>query len=569
VDLRGNVRVLARVLLVPFVPVVLWISIFDGPLEPVHPFVEILIRSLFFLAGVGLIIYLINGTRAPVRDSGLTRPIADNPSSDGDLDKEIDKSLALVARKYTSPGAIPLFGNLLLDVKLLVRTHDRIDILEQALAVQTSMDYSFDRPPDQQDCDVPIAVPVMEVRKGALLDSFDVTDAAGASLSTLSQHETRGLVGHVVISLYATAYGDERNVLMSSRSRPAALRQLLRLVYRRGRRSSADVRRDYDEAIKGLRMADGPAARFCAERLELLCTFLARHYVVAADMRLQENETRLHLRYRQVTPIYGLIANGRSWLRARMGLRPYIFKIHMPLLYRSGAYHLLLNGEAGQYVQHHAVVDTATGLQLTSADMAARFPGSYLRVREAVGLPFGRLYARGFDRTDRKQLEYLASVITFAEVPPGTLGGAAKVVTVTAALVTLFAFLRPAVTDVSSDAAALLLAAPAAMASWAGYSPERLRQSSLATYFALLIAQVVSVVSAGLYIIERRLTDGADKFFTVHDQGVLGLFRLPDFDWGWLVLSTVSIALLGYLYVLRYLRLRTYIAAKRRSDTTG
>jgi hypothetical protein len=565
--LRKKLGFATQIILIPFVAVLCWLAVFDGPVAALSPVSELLIRALFALAAVALSALLHLSLRHREVEDGPCEPEPDNPKTDEVLDREIDKSLSLVGKKYASPGSLPLFSRLLLDTKLLARTHDRVDVLDQALEVHTSIDYSFDRPLADDDCEVPVAVPVMDVRKGVLLDSFEVSDATGAVLSTLNQNETRGMIAHAIIGCYAIAYGDDVKMLLVSNNRPPALKRILHMVYGRGRRDVDEVAGEYEKTVSGLKLADGPAAKFCAERLRLLSTYFARHYVVAADMRLQKSETRIHLQYRQIAPFYGLAEKQQSRLRARLGLRPFIFKVPMPLMYRSGSYHFLLRGEQGQYVQNHAVLDTATGEILDASNVRNRYPGSYMRVRNRAGLPYGRLYARGFERTETTQLASLASVVTFAEVPPGALGGAAKVVTVTAALVTLFAFLRPSVTDVSSDAAALLLAAPAAMASWVGHSAERLRQSSLATYFALLAAQVVSVLSAGLYITERRLPEASDELLTVHDQGVLGIITLPDFDSAWIALSVFSIGLTFYLNVLKFRRLRGYLRAARRWDT--
>jgi hypothetical protein len=218
-----------------------------------------------------------------------------------------------------------------------------------------------------------------------------------------------------------------------------------------------------------------------------------------------------------------------------------------------------MRGAVGQYVSKHYVVNTETGDPVRKAQMQRLSGLSYFRLRHRKGLPYARAYARGFNRVAEKDRLPLATVIEFAEVPPGALGGARGVAIVTAALVVFFALLRPTETNVSTDIAALLLATPAVIATWVGHSIERLRLSSLATYFGLLSSQVLSVVSALLYVAERRWENHSRELFTVTSPQVLGGVTLPTVDGMWLALAAGALVVAVYLSIVLSQRTRRYL----------
>ncbi|AEV87975.1 hypothetical protein ACWT_6964 [Actinoplanes sp. SE50] len=550
---------IAYALLVIAALVLGWMAIFDGPLEEMPGPAQATLRFFFGIVAALLAAALIFVAWPQRLGGGPGRPKPDNPG-DNALDDEIQRSIAAVAAKYKDNQAKVLFSKLLLDNRLLVRAYDEIQLLDQSLACQTSIDYALDRTftPSTQGSSL-IPVPVIEARKGTLLDSFEVVSADDAVVPTLPQSETRGLLAHAIIACYSKAYNVSLDELLDRSKRPLALNALLRMVYRRGRASDQASEQEFRGIVSGVILTSTPAARRFGSRLEQLCTYYSRHYLVAVDVPVDAPTNRVHLQYRQTLPIYGLVANFRERVRVRCGLLPYKFKIPMPLIYRAASYHFSMRGTSGQYVANHEVVHTAKQEFLRAEDMEGRYAACYLRLRYRTGLPYARLYSRGFARIDAKSQDPLASIVEFAEVPPGALGGVARVAMVTTALVAVFAFLRPSVTEVSSDAAALLLAAPAAMAAWVGYSMERVRQSSLATYVGLAITQFVSVASAMLYILERRQQAWAEAHLTLHDQGVVGIWTLPDVDAGWLLLGLVGGVTAVSLIVLRTVRTRVYL----------
>ncbi|GAA4475833.1 hypothetical protein [Phytohabitans houttuyneae] len=541
-----------------------WVAIVDGPVDDLLGSAEMIFRLIAAGVAATMLVWLLIDLKRGRKDENyLSKPVPDNPDTDEGLDEEIDESIQAVLQKYGDPRSLDLFGKMLTDSRLLVRTYEHADILDQSLMVTTSIDYCLDRPLAHDTDTVSVPVPVIEAPKGRLLDSFEVFGDTG-TMSTLPQREMRGLLAWTLVSYYKVAYGQAAGDLFDPASRPPQLKALLRTIYRRGRLSSSQAKAQYEQVIMGLTVGTGRIERRFAERLKYLCMFYSRHYVVGVDIHLDHQSTRLHLKYRQLAPIYGLVEDWRSTLRARLGLRPYVFKLPMPMLYRTESYHFFMRGAPGQYVQDHCIVDSTSNTRIGDSLKEASFAECYLRLRHKVGLPYARVYARGFQRVDDSRQIPMASLVTFAEVPPGALGGAARVLMVSTALVTLFAFLRPAVQDLPSDGAALLLAAPAAIATWVGHSIERVRQSSLSTYFGLLTAQVLSVSSALLYLAERRVPDWAQRYLTVHDQGIVGFWTLPDFDAAWLALSLVGVAFTLYLHVIRERCTRTYLNAVRR-----
>jgi len=536
------------------VPPAVWLIVVDGPLAALPPDTERALR-IFLAIAIATVISLVAvvhwmklvGSRAP------GPPVVDNPPDDGQLDAEIQDSLRLVTDNY-DPNAFSLFGELLLNPLTFTRAYDRAEVVGQLVVIRTSIDYAVNRnqiaavPADQ-----PLPVPVVEPEKGRMLDAFEVTDGDDTALSALPQSEACGLLAHLVIMYFARAYGRPFSVLYAQPTRPPELRRMIRMIFRKGRLDRNSCNKEFADAASTL---PTPVNPFDFERLRAVCTYYGRHYLIAVETRTSQ-WSRLHLRYQQIFPVQedpGPVQQdpGERWrnrLRARLGLVPLTFVVPIPSLYRAGSYHFTMSGIAAHYVLEQYIFDLDTRNVVRQGDLRTIAPRGYFRLRHHSTLAYARAYGRGFNGMPRGSQPSLATVVQFAEVPPGALGGSVKVLAVAAALVTVFAF-RPARDEATSDAAALLLAAPAGMAAWVGHSIDQIRQSSLATYVGLGVAQFVSVCAALLYILERRMTWLGDRL-KIEDQRLLGFIELPLIDSGWAGLSVVSLCLLGVLWMMK------------------
>ncbi|ACU76146.1 hypothetical protein Caci_7317 [Catenulispora acidiphila DSM 44928] len=407
----------------------------------------------------------------------------------------------------------------------------------------------------------PCIVPFMRMQKGALLDNLEVRGADGANLATLSQHETRAMTAIVVTNLFWKAYIDPKEIGVvadSSAFQQNVLALLLRIVFdaehvARGLMDSVDT-------VLGRHAVRDEVAR---ETLLKLVRFLASHYVIAAAVP-EATDDRAIIEYTKNLPCYAQYEQLRDKLRLLSGLRPYRFTVPLWLPYYATSYHFRMRGTGGQYVANHYLTrPTSDNKAIKQDDFETLHPRPYIRLRHNRGLPYGHLYMRDFRSAPP---ESLATVVRFAETPPGALGGAALVSWASAALAVVFTFLTASSgTQASSDIPALLLASPAFAASFLGYTTdsESLLRTSLTARFGLTLTGVISFSSAVLFLLRANQHMTARWTFTFFG-GHLHLNKVSPY---WLVLAVASTTLAIYLTCITAIRTRRYMKAVAKFDS--
>ena len=93
-------------------------------------------------------------------------------------------------------------------------------------------------------------------------------------------------------------------------------------------------------------------------------------------------------------------------------------------------------------------------------------------------------------------------VVNFGEVPPGTLGVAAGLALLSTITILLFGLTLPYGDRASGDILALVLAVPGFVATFVGYSMDRVQRSSLTTLSGLVAVGAVSFAAGLLYVFQ-------------------------------------------------------------------
>lgn len=406
-----------------------------------------------------------------------------------------------------------------------------------------------------------LVVPLVRVKKGALLDNFDIEDSNGKELPSLSQREAKTLIAYSLISLYWKAYighdyGDPFSVDEIHRN---ILEVVISSVYKAGKVDPDDIaliRNTLKKLIK-------PKDRDFAEVFLDAFLFFTEHYVVAAEIPCQDAQRLLVLKYNKSLPPLEQHSTSRDRWRLRIGLRPYRFNIPLWWPFVASSYHFRMNSHKGHYVADHYLINvTPHGIEsvrqdsfISETDPTAR---PYLRIRHHRGFPYAHFYARELNSVDPSNL---STVVEFSETPPGTLGAAAGVALVNLALICVATF-SYRVGASAVNISTLLLAAPAFAASAVGITSdgESLLRSSLTTRIGLLTSGVLSLVSVMVYLIQGK---GSLAGPVVNLSLFGGIIHLVQLNAWWLGLWFLAIISSLRLVVTLIVRTRRYTTAVR------
>ena len=204
----------------------------------------------------------------------------------------------------------------------------------------------------------------MRVEKGTLIDNLDIESANGASVPSISQCDTKDLIGYVVADLFWRAYIDkdepfnleklkrepfdlDGTAQFGRRSASGILSVLLKAVYDYGAVDPAKL-----DGLKEI-LAESHAKNKKLEAYLLRnLDFLARSYIIAAEVPRPEG-AHLIVRYRKSLPLYAQTETRLDRWRLRLGLRPYRFTIPIWLPFIVGSYHFKMISSPGQFVLDH------------------------------------------------------------------------------------------------------------------------------------------------------------------------------------------------------------------------
>jgi hypothetical protein len=177
-----------------------------------------------------------------------------------------------------------------------------------------------------------LLVPLIRPEKGTLLDTFNVTDASGTSIATISHTRVRGLMAYVLTAL----------VKMATREpgRLAALRDpdkivndvlgnLILAVCSPGPLAKQPPARQAELRAAIAAIDNLPITDDWRERIKLFCLQFIDFYVVVAEAAMPAATNHLVLRYTHRVPCESSTGERLNRWRIRLGLAPTV--VDLPL----------------------------------------------------------------------------------------------------------------------------------------------------------------------------------------------------------------------------------------------
>lgn len=396
-----------------------------------------------------------------------------------------------------------------------------------------------------------IYIPIMLVRKPELIDNLSITDAQGQSLTVLSFEDTARLIAvtlrFLVMSCRLSTTGGQppQNAQLPIEVWRAEA-QLLELIHTIG--NPGNVEDDIDKAFNLLGLS---STQPVSERQVWLRGFvktLSHAYPLIVALPVQDQADRVVISY-QRTLIPALSIDGvRGRLRLALGLRPFKVSVDTTLSRLSKSYHLQVQGPASQYLMEQTLRcsicqqplardgvappqgSAAPGHQHRAFPPRGRRP--YFELRGKRGQSYAHLYMRGFATRSKENFVLAAS---FGETPPGTMASATITAAVSCLLIAAVGHAEAAGVTHGSDIPPLLLALPAAAASWFGFNSdgEAVLRSSLAARLSLFASGIGSLLAACVFLMTKRPEKTVNPFMPPHVFGM----HLP--SW-WSVLFIVA-----------------------------
>ncbi|MEU6303364.1 hypothetical protein [Streptomyces chartreusis] len=431
------------------------------------------------------------------------------------------------------------------------------EIQHQKLKVAASLDIYV--PHRYRTNDKSVLVPMAWARKGALFQDLEVRDRSGHAISVLSRWETKALISLIVQQLFRLAYcGGRPPTTAEQKARCDAARDC---VWMDDADSHGEVHSTLG-AAKVEAIQAGTLDNIMHQNLIRLCSLFDAYYVLLTQVKANSHAI---VRYGKTTPLYtelgGIQENPvKYYTRLILGARPHRIVAPIDLPFMVNSYHFRLTGEPGLYVKSHYLMDMDRNEVIANRHFESRpNPKPSVRLEQPSGLPYAHLYVRNFSFVNDRSL---ATVITFNEVPPGTLGMASAVSAVTSALLAGFTIVREyhqELTEIKSFPP-FLLAFLALLASWLGFSSDRevLLRSSLLGRLGLIATTVLSLASALLY------TTGEWLNKPVFVISLAGGAWAPKVNAWWFTLTSISLILTVILCFAFGRATRSYARATRK-----
>jgi hypothetical protein len=491
------------------------------------------------------------------------------------------------------------------------RVAESITLEERVITQHVSVEFAL---PRIDPCHTARYLPLLAPMKGQLVDNFRLTDAAGKSLVDLSFDETTKLAaaGLRLLLLQALDLGcadpecaeadadsgqptpsraqeSQRATAAMSARVDTELRgielSLLGQLARRGAVSQEDAAREIDAAFA---LVPGLLTDLGREQVREYVLPLSVAYPIVAVVptdAVVADRTLLHYERALIPASLNERGSGpfRGWhrglLRIGLGIKP--FQISLPVLLASTAasYHLRLNGPPNKYVRgqqfrcrfckaevqrtwepaeaqpggprcSHRMKAASDSPQISDGDR-------HFRIRPKRGQSFVHLYLRGFGYSNKPQFQDLELFAQFKEAPPGSRAVAVVTALACTTIVGVIGRHVSQGADPQNSLVAILLALPAAAASWFGFAVDResLVGSSLLARLSQLITAAVSFTAITIY-------------FTSHDGRIpLGLSVVGITEPLWVILfllSVMNLIYISYRFALKFWHYNDLVRKKER-----
>jgi hypothetical protein len=404
------------------------------------------------------------------------------------------------------------------------RTVESISMQGRVIGQQVNMEFHLPAAQNPPNDSGELYVPALIARKQEPIDNLTVFDSQGQTLHILSYDETIKLLAvalNILVTTCAESPGPAGSWVPPVPDRDVRMAEslLLQLIYALKAPEDALIESQIRAAFELLGQApstvEGPRFKWLREFVRTL----SRAYPVIVALPHDPEVSRAVISYKR-TIIQTLdLTWFRGQLRLALGLRPLKVAIGTALAHNSKTYHLQVEAPATQYLMEQTLrcADCCGPLTTRGVDKPGNHPDTghtherylprgdrpYYELLGKFGQPYAHLYMRGFAATRGESLVLSAS---FGETPPGTLASATITAAVSCLLIGAIGHSEAAGIGYASDIPPLLLALPAAAASWFGFSSDddAVLRSSLAARCSLLIGGITSLLGAVVFLVTKR-----------------------------------------------------------------
>ncbi len=439
--------------------------------------------------------------------------------------------------------ALALFYN---KAQLVHRLTETVDIVETRLrrtvSVSMTIPYSGTTGPTEPPKHSRLVIPLLTVRRGHLLDNFDVADGCGCSVPVLSQDENKRVARLLLESRFDSLA--KKSPAGFPEDQLSELKKLVLSIPQLPPDQAEALWADLFEGTGGLELADY-AFILHDNGLCRLSSFFCRSYLTSVELTAAPSDL-LILKYsydsgydRKYTPRDQ--ANLTERFRRKIRQRPYSFAFDAALAFTVPSYHFLMAAPEGHYCSRQSIL----GSDLPSGPVLDASPKPYgdwpipsdVQVKKSadLGMPYAHLYIYGLIRHATPTRDVTARVV-FYEIPPGATGFAflfALATAVSCAVLTIF--FRQVSTE--SGLAAIFLSLIGVAALWLRPTLDRvnLLQAPLSARVGLFITGS-SVIAAALCLIVAASFHAVKGVSYWVPQGIM------------IAVSVVMVVLSGYLF---------------------
>jgi hypothetical protein len=481
-------------------------------------------------------------------------------------------------------GAIPNLVHMITQPSdFRTRTAETISVqglvTEQLVSVEFAFPHESIRADQARGMDE-LYVPVLVPRKQETTDNLVIRDSQDQIVSTLCYDETVNVLTLALRFLIFSCTKDRRGGRPELDGQPNENQQqaellLLNLILSAVPYDPGYLGNQIETAFTWLGIEAGAEVQR-VQWLRQFVTAMSQAYPIIAVVPYDTETHRVSVSYRRTTMHALPRRDRRTQLRLILGLRPIRVRVNTALAQVSKSYHLHVLGPGSQYLMEQTLSCPSCGGTLTRAgivggqddggshthrDFSLAKKKPYFELRGKRGQAYAHLYMRGFTYTSGETLILSTS---FGETPPGTLASATITAAMSCLLIAAVGHAQLLNISHGSDIPPLLLALPAAAASWFGYASdsEAMLRSSLAARCSLVLGGVVSLVGSVVFLITNRAQSGPQPA-TV--PSLLGL-QLTSC---WNALFLVAVANLLYIVTQLVVRTSSYRRLLLRREPDG
>jgi len=351
-------------------------------------------------------------------------------------------------------------------------------------------------------------LPLLRVRRGVLVDNLEVRTEDGQRISTLNINEYYGLIESL---LKVNALGLTETTVLSDEA-AKAIAELVHQAHFVTAEATGTATPPPEEGLEWIDEMKVPSSwqesaekneawKEWKERYRDLCKAIREAYIIFVPHEGRPgNRVVLECSY---TEPYRLSRRGfglRDRTRYHLGLRPHEHQFVLRDHRWAQSYHLEFTAPPDQYVHE-------CGVHSVSEEDVPEAVGNIVNysANGLQGCDYAHVYIREVGREQKRERSELSVELDCREKPPGMLGNVTVIALAETVLIWVIGwhhnrYFGHETDNLTADLPALLLAAPGLVVGWVGVqiTGDRVRSTSLATMFGLLLCGLIAVFSTAL-----------------------------------------------------------------------